>query len=204
MGIEDRDYMRERHRERSARAGRTVWNDARSRVELGSSFRAHPAQKWIFGLGAVLALIPFVMDAKRSGWLPDLEQSIPFPKSGSVTISADLDPKTAISKFRVTTKKANAVVQLLDPSSGRHIISIYVERNDSVTVPVPSGTFRVNIIEGNKWHGPKRFFGSSTAYETVAQNMTVEPGWTRGIDLHRTVNGNLKTKLNITDPEPLL
>jgi len=34
MGIDDRDYMRERYRDRQGKAaGKTIWNDRKARVE---------------------------------------------------------------------------------------------------------------------------------------------------------------------------
>ncbi|WP_235516796.1 hypothetical protein [Sphingomonas sp. Leaf28] len=116
MGIDDRDYMRERYRDRQRKAsGTIIWNDRKARVEqphdkhgkavpLGSDTasrgfdyqknrhrpkqhaQTHPMQKWIFLLCAMPILIPAYREAKRSGWFPDRVAELPFPASGTVTV----------------------------------------------------------------------------------------------------------------------
>jgi len=251
MGIDDRDYMRERYRDRQGKAaGKTIWNDRKARVEhphdkqgkavpLGSASwiggggngsgvgpgwfdtanrgfnyqknrrrpkrhdRTHPAQKWIFLLCAMPILIPAYREAKRSGWFPDRVAELPFPASGTVTVNDSIDPKTATSKIGVTAADANVVVQLFDPETDVHVISVYVSRNDDLSVPVPPGTYRMKIIEGDKWHGPTKWFGTSTTYETVVQPMVFTRRASRMIDLHRSPAGNLHTSINFTNPKPL-
>ena len=248
MGLDDRDYMRERYRQRQGLSpGKTQWNDRKARVEMahdqhqkavplgsaswvgklaaasggwfsaknrGFDYRkdrwrparqagSHPAQNWILALSAMLALIPMYREAKRHGWFPDLEPSIAFPSSGSVTVSRSVDPRTATAKLRVRTQDANAVIQLYEPESDRHVISVYVGRNDDVTVPVPPGVYRLQIVEGNKWHGPTRYFGSSTTSDTAVAMMRFERRVIHGIDLHRRPDGNLATRANFSNPKPL-
>ncbi|MFY9352066.1 MAG: hypothetical protein WBL20_22300 [Sphingobium sp.] len=252
MGIDDRDYMRERYRQRQglssggkfwglgkgarqARAdkarqsesvplGSASWIDGKSRVEFTApwfetknrgfdyqnsrsrrtvQFKPHPLQKWVLLLSAVSILFPAYREMKRGGWLPDMAAAAPFPRSGSVTVNRRVEPGSAISKMRVTAGPANAVVQLFDPETDQHIISVYVRKHDDVTVPVPPGTYRMRLIEGDKWHGPVRFFGPSTTYESVARLMTFTRTRYSGIDLHRRPDGELKTRIKIGDPPPL-
>ena len=247
MGIDDRDYMRERHRQRQGLGpGKTNWNDRKARVEMahekhdkavplgsaswigvtppggawfapenrgfdyqkgrhrpGPVLRPHPAQKWIIGLCALTFLIPAYREAKRAGWIPDREPTLAFPSSGSVTVNRDIDPRTATARMSVVTDQANAVIQLFDRETDEHIISAYVRRHGSVTVPVPSGTYRMKVIEGDKWHGPQRFFGPSTTFETVVRPMVFTKRRGNGIDLHRSPAGTLYTTINIRNPKPL-
>lgn len=241
MGLDDRDYMRERYRQRQGLdPGKTQWNDRAARVEMergqhkkaspiggsgggGGAFaarnrnpdygtrhhrpavvlRSHPAQKWIFLLSAVSILFPAYREIKRAGWLPDWERAAPFPSSGSVTVNREIDPRTATSRLRVITATANAVVQLYDAETGVHIISLYVRRDDEVNVPVPPGTYRVKIIEGDKWHGRTKYFGSSTTSDTVVATMTFGRHLAHGIDLHRRPDGNLPTRPDLFNPKPL-
>lgn len=217
MGIDDRDYMRERHQ---ARAKQTRWNDRASRVEgkwFDSVNQGHDYQRgrykprdrgsavrWLpFLLSLLLTAIPAYYGLKRDGWLPDRKPAMPFPASGSVTVSPGVDPATATSRLAVVTAGANAVVQLFDPASGRHVISAYVRKNDQATIPVPPGTYRMKIVEGQRWHGRKDFFGSSTTFETVAQLMTFRDSRGNGINLHRRPDGDLPTRPNWREPEPL-
>lgn len=145
-------------------------------------------------------LIPAYREAKRSGWIPDRAAELPFPASGTVTVNNSVDPKTAISEIEVTAADANAVVQLFDRKTDAHVISVYVNRNEDVSVPVPPGTYRMKIIEGDKWHGLTKWFGPSTTYVTVVRPMIFTRQTSRMIDLHRTPTGNLHTSVNNLGP----
>lgn len=140
---------------------------------------------------------------KRGGWLPDMAPAIPFPVSGSVAVNKLVEPGSATSRMRVTAGPANAVVQLFDPGTDDHVISVYVRKEEDVTVPVPPGTYRMRVIEGGKWHGSVRFFGPSTTYESVARLMTFTRTHFSGIDLHRRPDGDLETRIKLGDPPPL-
>jgi len=222
MGLDDRDYMRDRRRaERAAaRLGSASWIDRKGRVELESSWFgarsagrnyrngrpsvvSHPWQKWLFLLMAISILIPMYGEAQRKGWLPDLAAAAPFPETGSVTVARTISRGDIQSRLTVDASEANAVVQLFDPTTNRHIFSVYVARNNRITVPAPTGTFRMRLIEGQKWHGTERYFGPNTSYETVAELMTFEPRSEHIFDLHRRPDGNLKTRLMFGRPEKL-
>lgn len=219
MGIDDRDYMRERYR---ARSGATKWNDRAWRVE-GTWFdpinRAHDYQRgrfkgggppvrvrlrWLpLALSFLLAAIPAYHSLKRAGWLPDPRPAQPFPETGSVTVNSGIDPRSATARLAVVTANANAVVQLFDWRSDRHVISVYVRKNDQATVADPPGSYRMKVAEGQRWHGMKDFFGPSTTYETVAQVMTFTGFGGNGINLNRRPNGKLPTRPNWSGPDPL-
>lgn len=214
MGIDDRDYMRARYRQRQKQAGATTWwNDRKFRREYRDDRRAPRSGRrgWMAngGNGLLLLLcalpiaVPAYRDAKRSGWLPDYGVELPFPASGTVTVNDSVDPRSATSRIHVIAGPANAVVQLLNSETEAHVISVYVKRAEETSVPVPPGVFRVKIIEGDKWHGLNKWFGPSTTYETVVRPMTFTRLRYHTINLHRSPAGNLPTKINITDPEPL-
>jgi len=215
MGLDDRDYMRERYRDRAKKTptGRMegAWFDS---VNRGFDYQrsrywslrgnAGGTLRWLpFALSLLLIAIPFLGEAQRAGWLPDGAAAMPFPESGSVTVENGVTRKRISSFLTIETADANAVVPLFDPASGRHIISVSVSKNDRIRVPVPQGTFRMRLIEGQKWHGPAHFFGSNTSYETVAELMSFEPRTGHIIDLHRRPDGNLKTRIMLTRPESL-
>ena len=263
MGMDDRDYMKDRYRKRRG-LPTLKWNNPKSRVELddgvplgsaswigkdpGKEFemkspdykarptgtarggpwfepknqgfdyqknRWRPKRKsvaakrrspWHYlplGLCLLLVAIPMFGDAKRHGWLPDFEEEVAFPDSGSVTVARSLSMKRVTSSLLVQTSDANAVVQLFDPDTHKHVFSVYVHGNDRVRVPVPRGTYEMRLIEGDKWHGRERFFGANTAYETVAQPMLFEHRGGNGIDLRRQPNGNLPTRPMMSDPDKL-
>ncbi|MDF0543874.1 hypothetical protein PX699_16090 [Sphingobium sp. H39-3-25] len=135
--------MRERYR---ARAGRTggAWFDAidrdhdyqRGRFAGNASSRFRVG--WLpFALSVLLTVIPAYYPLKHKGWLPDRRFGLPFPASGSVTVDRRVDPKSATARLGVVTSNANAVVQFFDAQTGRHVISVYVRKNDRATLAVP-------------------------------------------------------------------
>ena len=98
MGLDDRDYMRDRRRaeREAARLGSASWIDRNGRVEhhglwfdgryrSGPRVVPHPWQKWLFLLMALSILIPMYGEIKREGWLPDFDTAVRFPETGSVT-----------------------------------------------------------------------------------------------------------------------
>jgi len=224
MGIDDRDYMRERYRKRRGLGG-TRWNDRKSRVERDGLWFAAKNQgfdyqknRWrprsqrrslrtgrlLVSLIAVIVLAaPAWREIKLAGWLPDLEEPVPFPASGSVTVNRSVDPKSAISRLHVIAARGNAVVQLYDPATAAHVISLYVRRGEEAAIPVPPGTYRMQILEGDKWHGASRYFGISTVTQSVPAPMRIEPATVRTINLHRSFLGNLRTVTNLRSPQPL-
>jgi len=218
MGLDDRDYMRARYRDR----GHGVkWNDRAGRVEgawfdptnrgfgyQGGRYRhasgGGRALRWLpLVLGLFLVAIPAFQSIKRDGWLPDGGAVLPFPETGSVTVRASLNAAGATSRMTVVTADAHAVVQLFEPRSGHHVLSVYVRKNDRTTIAVPPGFYRMKIAEGQAWHGPRKFFGASTAYETVVRPMIFTPEQGSGIDLHRRPDGRLRTRPDWSGPKPL-
>lgn len=135
--------------------------------------------------------------------LPGLEIKFPFPETGSVSVASDLPMSSVRSRLTVRSSESNAVVQLIHPETNRHVISVFVEANSEVTIPVPVGIWRIRVIEGQKWHGNAKFFGPNTQYETVAELMEFGHSRGNGIDLHRRIDGNLKTRERLMGPEPL-
>ena len=94
MGLDDRDYMRDRRRaeREAARLGSASWIDRNGRVEhhglwfdgryrSGPRVVPHPWQKWLFLLMALSILIPMYGEIKREGWLPDFDTAMTKPSA---------------------------------------------------------------------------------------------------------------------------
>ncbi|MFC4194303.1 hypothetical protein ACFQFS_02585 [Novosphingobium lubricantis] len=160
--------------------------------------------RWLpFALCFLLVAIPAWHSLKREGWFPHSGPDLPFPETGSVTVSSAVNPVSASARMAVTTSNANAVVQLFEPRSGRHVISVYVRKNDHATVAVPPGTYQMKVAEGQRWYGQKAFFGFSATYETVTLPMTFTRGRGNGIDLRRRPDGTLPMRPNWRAPSPI-
>ena len=257
MGIDDRDYMKERYWERQGKKAPSRWSFNKAQRDEARKADAVPrgGASWVgkdpsfdqydriaaagfsrkrseprgqhgrrvsrqprpnvssgtrrFAAWAIPLLclatyaIPMLGDLRRGGWLPDTELGLPFPETGSVSVASDLPMKIVRSQLAVRTSDSNAVVQLVHPETDRHVISVFVAANSEVTIPAPVGIWRMRVIEGQKWHGNAKFFGPNTQYETVAELMEFGHSRGNGIDLHRRIDGNLKTRQMLVAPEPL-
>ncbi|MET0375360.1 MAG: hypothetical protein ABW128_14030 [Rhizorhabdus sp.] len=171
------------------------------RMRREPRIRGQRARKWIILLSAMAALILAYREVKRDGWLPDDGPAITFPSTGSVTVNLAINPKRATSQLTVMSAEANAAVQLYDPQNEDHVVSVYVRRNDEATIPVPPGTYRLEVIEGDKWYGLEHYFGQSTTSDTVARAMTFTRRMSYRIDLHRTRTDARPTCVNFTNPK---
>lgn len=209
MGLDDRDYMRERRsmsadpQRRRQRSGKGFVGSENATVYRRMVYRQTPANWIIAVLMVVAAFIPMLGDLKRAGWLPDPETGLPFPETGTVIVAADLPEKSVRSRMTVRASASNAVVQLYDPETGRFRMAVFVRAGEEIYTAAPLGTWQMRVVEGQKWHGPKKYFGPNTQYETVAELMEFREDLHNGIDLHRRVDGNLKTRLMIKGPEAM-
>ncbi len=208
MGIDDRDYMRERY----ARRRGLSWNDKLGRVEQGDpdtvlpipangparlARRPRPPAQFandpespinstvqsiallILIAGLALVLIWWAISA----WFKNNYRT--FPPSGSVTVSSILSPRTATSKLRIKTGRRQAIVQLLTPETGNHVISIFMQPNQSRDVPVPPGTWRLRVIKGEEWSGPRSLFGQTTTISAMDHPTQLSAKSVRTLDLTR-------------------
>jgi hypothetical protein len=209
MGLDDRHYMRERRSTSAARqsrrqpSGKGFAGSQNATVYRRVVYRQSPANWIIAVLMLVAACIPMLGDLKRAGWLPDPEPGLPFPETGTVIVAPDLPEKSVRSRMTVRASASNAVVQLFHPETGRFRMAVFVRAGEEIYTAAPIGTWQMRIVEGQKWHGPKKYFGPNTQYETVAEVMEFTEQLHNGIDLNRRVDGNLKTRLTLSGPEAM-
>ncbi len=95
-------------------------------------------------------------------WSADGAAYRTFPPSGSVTVTTAMRPGSATARLAITAGTHNAILQLLAPTTGHHVLSIFLRAGETRIVPVPPGTWRVRVIEGRTWAGPRRLFGDGT------------------------------------------
>ena len=159
MGLEDRDYPRERRR-REARLGSTSWIDAKARVEHGgllfdttdqgfdyrfgkrrAAAASRPAgARWLLLLAAAVRLIPLAWDGNWSGWKPDPEPAKSFPQFESVAVSRKVDPRTATSRLRVAAGQSERSFSFSHRRVTARSSRCSSEAEDDVTVPLPPST----------------------------------------------------------------
>lgn len=127
--------------------------------------------------GPVLLLLALVLIVLAWWWWSDRRHEYrTFPSSGSVTVTTALRPGAATARLAIRAGSAKAIVQLLAPQSGAHVLSIFLRAGDRRIVPVPPGTWRVCVIEGHAWDGPRRLFGPQTHIRRLPGLLRLVPG----------------------------
>lgn len=115
------------------------------------------------GRGAALVLLALLLVVVLWWWWSgDGAAYRTFPPSGSVTVTTAMRPGSATARLAITAGTHNAILQLLTPTAGHHVLSIFLRAGERRIVPVPPGTWRVRVIEGRTWAGPRRLFGGGT------------------------------------------
>ncbi|KAJ8138676.1 hypothetical protein OY671_008111, partial [Metschnikowia pulcherrima] len=79
-----------------------------------------------------------------------------------VTVTTAMRPGSATARLAITAGTHNAISQSSAPTTGHHVLSIFSRAGETRIVPVPPGTWRVRVIEGRTWAGPRRSFGDGT------------------------------------------
>lgn len=127
--------------------------------------------------GPVLLLLALALVVLAWWWWSDRRHEYrTFPPSGSVTVTTALRPGAATARLAIRAGSAKAIVQLLAPQSGAHVLSIFLRAGDRRIVPVPPGTWRVRVIEGQAWDGPRRLFGAQTHIRRLPGLLRLVPG----------------------------
>lgn len=222
MGIADRDYMRERYLERQGLPrAETRWNEQKARVDLGDDYftgswrtriRHHQARQKAMlhalllaaGSAVVIAGVTHRADVMRGvetlwrhvGWSS-------FPATGTVSVSPGLRMDRVKSRLTLQGAADSAIVQLREPATGRHVMSVYVRPSERTTIAAPTGRFSVHFIRGSDWQDTQRFFGDATRHDQVIGTIDFTAAQGHILDLRLGPDSNLVVRRLNTAPEPL-
>jgi|GEM_PF-6558607 len=78
--------------------------------------------------------------------------------------------------FKITVNASfteNCYVYCLNHDYSYNSFSFYVEKGQSTTMKVPSGTYSVYFAEGEIWYGKEELFGDNTAISMDSENLTL-------------------------------
>ncbi|MCC2677346.1 MAG: hypothetical protein K0R58_4293 [Ramlibacter sp.] len=177
MGLQDREYMHERHRE-SLR---------RPKPRAGADF------PWKNAL-MVIALMAFgVFVVTR--W-DGRHESLPFPSTGEVIwYTGEMDGEGIAAP---PDHQRNYAVQLGDWATGKVIATIPIRAGETARLRVPLGQYSITIANGERWFGPEKLFGSSGELRRAVTSMhfyrSGQQTTGHRIDLAKRVDGNLETR----------
>ncbi len=228
MGIDDRGYMRERYRQRQGLPPeRTTWNERKARREMpaGSPWfekknRGHDYQRGRWrprgrialyrgALVASMLVVLLVVGIGGRSWFADqlvatiLSEGRSFPASGTVSVPANIDMKRVVARLTVQGGPENAIVQMIDATTGRNALSIYVRSHERVTVPVPVGRFHMRLVHGREWTDSRALFGKGTLHDEIAGVMRFSRTIGHVLDLRLGEDSNLVMRRIALPPAPL-
>jgi hypothetical protein len=167
MGLQDRDYMHQRHRNQP----RNPWQD---RAQTNGRKPRSQIEKLVFAAFVGITLAALFHKSSPDGaissvrnWLPVSAKEIALPESGNATIyqlghSAPADASFTVVASAHNTTKTHHLVKLIDADSRQPVASVFVRSGETATIKVPFGSYRVNIASGEKWYGDIQLFGSGT------------------------------------------
>ncbi|MDO7836878.1 hypothetical protein Q4610_17670 [Sphingobium sp. HBC34] len=201
MGLDDRDYMRDRYRRRQGLPpiGRSPRSASASKAvsELGSGL-----VRFLL-IGGLAVLTPLVLVKVYTGALTAQFQSmipVPFPKSGSVyvTKAVDLQRRQGLLRLKADGFSSNGYFILFhEIEAGKDVLGFYLRGGDNIAVPMPVGEYRVRIASGNTgfWRGIEHLFGSTNARELLAL-IRVTTATDRAVDLEGSPGRAIELKHN--------
>jgi len=128
----------------------------------------------------------------------------PLPPPATRPTSGVLENRTgrsAEAPFAINTSPgADYYLKLVDATTGRDAVTIYVQGGKPLKVSVPLGSYRLRYASGETWRGPAHPFGPGdlTSYNASDSvfNFAVSSGYVNGytVELIRQVGGNMDTR----------
>ena len=203
MGIQDRDYMHERHREQTKKRGpsRTAM-PVKTSSGLGKSILF-----FVVTLTAGTLIINKISPDKApinwARFLPVSAKQVPLPATGDLTLYQRGHSASAVASFTVVAtstglKRTNYLVKMIDANTGQPALSVFVRSGETASIKIPLGSYKANIASGETWYGDIKLFGNETI---VQQGNTALDFYKEGnsitghtLTLPGKFNGNFPTR----------
>lgn len=124
------------------------------------------------------------------------EPEVPLPPSGILTRS---DRRKLVAPLKIASSGTeNHYVKLVDTTTGKAALTIFVRGGTSPSVHVPLGSYELRYAAGERWYGDHFLFGPSTSFSKSDTVFTFEidgnqiKGFT--VTLFKVENGNMHTR----------
>ena len=163
MGLQDREYMRDRYLKRGGAMGVPIWRERHARMELedenmrslryadGSSLGSRryggprsAGKSNVWGAAALgVAVLIYVIVAQPFGDLIDLSG---LPKNGEFRVRAELMSEPT-GMLRIQSPDDNIAVHLIDEEN-REVFVGFVREGEIGELPVPAGRWHAVVTSG--------------------------------------------------------
>lgn len=185
MGLADRDYMRERVRDRGGvfRPGTRHANPRRQRLQsvilVGIAIAAVPAYRYLndrspppMRQASTPSLqTPAQPELTDPGALhtimnAPMAPAQEFPASGTTQWYRENDQRQQTGLLRIMDTSdlpGNKVVRIRD-AFGTPVAQTYIRDQEGAQLLLPLGRYEMTIAFGNTWYGPERQFGGDARY----------------------------------------
>jgi hypothetical protein len=203
MGIQDRDYMHERHRPQTKRRGPNMASNLVKSVSgFGKSILFFVVTLSV-GTLVIHKISPEKAPINWTRFLPVLAKEISMPATGDVTLYQRGHSAAAVASFAVVAsssglKRTSHLVKLVDVNTGQPVLSVFVRSGETASIKVPLGSYKANIASGEKWYGDIKLFGNETALQQgkAALHFYKDGNAVTGhtLTLAGTINGNFPTR----------
>ncbi|MEQ8198157.1 MAG: hypothetical protein ABRQ27_09150 [Clostridiaceae bacterium] len=148
--------------------------------------------------------VPSVSDSASQTSVTFSQPAVTAPATG---VYQSFVTKDCIADLEVCTDKSsgNYFIKLVDTSSRSHVITLFINKGETVNIKVPLGNYEMLAATGDTWYGDEYLFGPGTQYSKADCEYPFEmdafgdiSGWT--VDMTPQVNGNMNMK-NISESE---
>jgi hypothetical protein len=120
---------------------------------------------------------------------------IGVPNSGEVRTYVAIERVAPLQIH--TSPGSNYLVKLEDASTGRVVLSVFIQGGRTERIDAPLGTYVLKYASGEAWYGYTHLFGPSAVYTKADElfSFTFDGNRYRGytVTLYNVINGNLRT-----------
>lgn len=156
MGLQDRDYMKERYRARESLNPRGANGVRQQPLPVAWSTRLLP---W--------AIMVMLATWAAAAYLYVERSTVEMPPTGIYQIypggfTSPVAPKLQLTAH--TFNHHNFFVKVSDWNTDRPLMTVFVRDGETAVVKMPAGQYRAKFAEGVGWHGDHALFGLTTKY----------------------------------------
>lgn len=117
---------------------------------------------------AILALVAILGSNNNNSFR---NSNLPPSVSQRPGIVSNWTGRQPVAPFEIITERGqNYYVKLVDSSSGRDAVSIYVTGGSRIEVNVPLGAYKIKYAVGSTWRGERHLFGPGNHTQFFAAN----------------------------------
>lgn len=159
-----------------------------------------PAVETDFGSPVITSLdeVPSIPQIPEAAPLP----SVPLPQTGVMARIRPYRDKGPLLRLKTDRATGNVYAKIIDVETGGEAARLFVRQEETATMALPPGSYRVRYAAGSTWYGPEHLFGQGTSIAEADKTFVLTVTETdegvlydvQTIELILQSHGNLRTK----------